>query len=74
MPNYRAPGISASAGGIGRGGNNAPPAYYSGRANHVPTAYFGAPRVTPGGGGSGSQPQVLALASEVANSLRHRSS
>jgi len=45
MPNYRAPGISASAAGIGWKGHNVPPApYYSGRPNYVPTAYFGAPR------------------------------
>ena len=31
------------------------------------------PEVTPGGG-SGSQPQVLTLPAEVANSLRHRPS
>ena len=45
MPNYRAPGISASAAGIGWKGHNVPPApYYSGRPNYVPTAYFGAAR------------------------------
>jgi hypothetical protein len=44
MPNYRAPGISASATGVGRKGNNVPPApYYSGRPNYVPTAYYGGP-------------------------------
>jgi hypothetical protein len=41
MPNYRAPGISASAANIGWRGNNAPPPHYSGRANYGPAAYYG---------------------------------
>jgi hypothetical protein len=44
LPNYRAPGVSASAASIGWKGNNVPPArYYTGRPNYVPTAYYGGP-------------------------------
>ena len=64
MPNYRAPGISASAADVGWREEQCPtrPLLHAGDRIMSPLHITARPETTPGGGGSGSQPQVLALA------------